>query len=242
MMNVRRLIRFVSAILGARSITEEIPATLKAQLHLKYWEGRKVRHGVLKNAHFEHFYTTQFGLEGSFFRGRKILDAGCGPRGSLEWAKEALVRVGLDPLAVEYRRLGTGTHQMQYVAARSERMPFPDGSFDVVCSFNSLDHVDNLDETTSEVIRVLAPNGIFLLHTDIHDMPTPKEPIAYSWNVVEKFCPDLILLEERHYEKSARGMYASIRAGIPYDHANPSKRYGVLSAKFSKGVRNSHKT
>jgi ubiquinone/menaquinone biosynthesis C-methylase UbiE len=53
--------------------------------------------------------------------------------------------VGIDPLAKEYERLNGGLHGMTYVAARSEEIPFPEGYFDVVSSFNSLDHVDGLD-------------------------------------------------------------------------------------------------
>jgi len=38
-----------------------------------------------------------FGLSKDFYKGKKILDIGCGPRGSLEWADMTLERVGLDP-------------------------------------------------------------------------------------------------------------------------------------------------
>jgi hypothetical protein len=41
-----------------------------------------------------------------FFKGKKFLDIGCGPRGSLEWASQATTRVCADPLAVQYGKLG----------------------------------------------------------------------------------------------------------------------------------------
>ena len=88
------------------------------------------------------------------------MDIGCGPRGSLEWAEMATVRVGLDPLAESYRELGTEEHRMQYVASGSENVPFPDGTFDIVTSFNSLDHVHNLNKTIREIKRVLKPGGL----------------------------------------------------------------------------------
>jgi ubiquinone/menaquinone biosynthesis C-methylase UbiE len=37
------------------------------------------------------------------------------------------------------------------------QIPFPDAYFDVVCSLNSLDHVDDFDKVAAEIIRVLAP-------------------------------------------------------------------------------------
>ncbi|MBN2208653.1 MAG: class I SAM-dependent methyltransferase [Candidatus Coatesbacteria bacterium] len=210
------------------------PKRNKAAHELKYWRSRKAEEGTLSHDHYGFFYTTHFGLDEAFFRGKKILDIGCGPRGSLEWAEMASERVGLDPLADSYRALGTDKHKMTYVASPAERIPFSDGYFDVVCSFNSLDHVNDLDQTVSEIIRVVAPGGLFLLLTDVNHDPTPCEPIAYSWDVVEKFFPQMELVEEKHFEKSQGGMYKSIRSGIAYTNGDKRKRYGILSAKFRK--------
>jgi ubiquinone/menaquinone biosynthesis C-methylase UbiE len=168
------------------------------------------------------------------------MDIGCGPRGSLEWATQARTRIGLDPLAVAYRRLGTERHAMQYVASGAEHIPFPDAIFDVICAFNSLDHVDDLEAVIGEIARVLGTNGTFLLLTDIHRYPTVLEPVAYSWNVVEKFLPALEVVEERHVEytvRSAEGfgdIYQSLRQGVLYNHADTTERYGILAAHFQK--------
>lgn len=105
-----------------------------------------------------------------------------------------------------------------------------------LCSFNSLDHVDNLDQVVNEIIRVIAPGGLFLLLTELNHDPAPCEPIVFSWDIIEKFLPHLKVVEEKHYEKSASGMYESIRAGVPYNHANKLRRCGLLSASFIKTV------
>lgn len=162
------------------------------------------------------------------------MDIGCGPRGSLEWADMAAERIGIDPLAESYRKLGTHRHKMQYMAADSEQISSSDQYFDVVSSFNSFDHVENLDRTVNEIIRVIASGGLFLLLTDVNHDPTVCEPIVYSWDIAGKFLPSLKVLEEKYYEKSAGGMYKSIQARVPYDHANKLRRYGSLSAKLKK--------
>ena len=213
----------------------------KAESELAFWHNRLKQQGALTNDHYERVYTTHFGLEKAFYRGKKILDIGCGPRGSLEWAVEADVRVGIDPLAEAYRQLGTSRHAMQYVAGGAEGLPFPDSSFDVVCSLNSLDHVDNLDKTIIEICRVLAPRGYFLLLTEIHRHPTVLEPIAFSWDIVARFQPELAIIEQGQVEYtvfSPEGfgdIYQSLRQGTPYDHSNVRERNGILSAKFRKG-------
>ncbi|HNV85408.1 MAG TPA: class I SAM-dependent methyltransferase [Candidatus Omnitrophota bacterium] len=201
---------------------------------LDYWKRKKTGEGVLNHAHYPEFFTRHFGFEKSFWAGKKILDVGCGPRGSLEWAEDAACRVGCDPLAAEYLEVGITAHRMRYVAGEAERMPFPDGTFDGVFSFNSLDHVDHLPETCREIIRVIAPGGFFLLLTDVNHEPTVCEPAEYSWDIVSSFLPVLTLLEERHYERAESGLYQSIWANVPFDHGKRVERRGVLSAKFQK--------
>jgi ubiquinone/menaquinone biosynthesis C-methylase UbiE len=210
------------------------PAQEKGGGEFSYWQAKQSQEGTLTNDHFERYYTSHFGLSHDDYRGKRVLDIGCGPRGSLEWATMASERVGLDPLAERYQSLGTTKHGMRYVASPAENVPFADGYFDIVCSFNSLDHVDDLDRTCSEIIRVVKPAGLFLLLSDIHDEPTPCEPVVFSWDIVSKFTASMELDGERHYEKVPEGLYQSIDAATPYNHDNPEKRYGVLSAKFRK--------
>ena len=216
--------------------------TEKAAAELAFWESRIRVQGLLTNNHVEYLYTTSFGLDLSFYDGKRILDIGCGPRGSLEWANGATLRIGVDPLAEAYRKLGTEQHAMQYVACGAEDLPFHDGAFDVVCSFNSLDHVDDLDRVIAEIIRVLAEDGTFLLITEIHRNPTVMEPCAFSWNIVNRFQQDLTVIDERHAELSVFSLegfvdlYQSIRCGIPFDHSDARERNGILAVRFRKQI------
>ena len=174
----------------------------KRKAEFNYWANVNKSEVKLTHKHYEYFYTEYFGLDKKFYRNLKILDIGCGPRGSLEWADEAAERVGLDPLVKRYKRLGIDQHKMQYVAARSEKIPFPDNHFDVVCSFNSLDHVDDLDQTIGEIIRVTKSGGLFLLLTDVKHKPTACEPISFSWDIIKTFYPAFEILSEKRYEKN----------------------------------------
>lgn len=205
----------------------------KLKYEFSYWKYRKKKGEDLSNKHYEYFYTAVFGFDKSFYKDKKILDIGCGPRGSLEWADLAKERVGLDPLADSYLDLGVHKHKMHYVNAPAEKIPFPDNYFDVVCSFNSLDHVDDMGQVMKEIIRVLAPKGVFLLITEVNHRPTSTEPQSFSFDVVKIFLPNFKLVEERHYEKSG-GVYRSVKLGIPYDRNNKKRRTGLLLAKLYK--------
>ncbi|MGQ0612370.1 MAG: class I SAM-dependent methyltransferase [Planctomycetaceae bacterium] len=207
---------------------------LKEMCELDYWRGRARREGQLRNGHYEAFFTAHFGLAPAFYAGKRILDIGCGPRGSLEWASMAAERVGLDPLAASYRALGADRHAMRYVPAPCERIPFSDAHFDVVSSFNSLDHVADLDRSIAEIGRVAKPGGLLLLLTDVDHQPTPTEPLAYGWDVLEKFSAAFDCLEERRYEAHPAGLYDALIASVSYNASDLDRRKGVLSARLRR--------
>lgn len=193
------------------------------------------RGGKPSNSWYERHYTTNFGLDKSFFADKRLLDIGCGPLGSLEWADNAKVRVGLDPLANEYMKIGASELNMIFVMSAAEKIPFPDSYFDVVSSFNSIDHVDNIDKVISEIKRVCKSRGTFLLISDIHEKPTVNEPQLIDWKFPDRFA-DVFEIDVRlELEKSEpTNMYLSVEKAIPFDHANSEARYGILKCRMTR--------
>jgi ubiquinone/menaquinone biosynthesis C-methylase UbiE len=165
-----------------------------------------------------------------------VLDIGCGPRGSLEWADHAARRVGLDPLVPVYRRLGIDEHAMEYVAAPAEQMPFPDGAFDIVTSINSLDHVDHLEATCEEIARVLAPGGLPLVVVEVGHAPTIAEPHRLGWDLAARFGDAFAVEREEHLEflPDEPGVGASLRRRVPFDHDDPRERSGTLHLQLRR--------
>ena len=202
----------------------------KREEEFAFWRARRGEEGELGNAHYESYFTELVGLDRDFYGGKSILDIGCGPRGSLEWADDARRRVGLDPLADDYRTLGTDAHAMEYVAGRSEAMPFEDGAFDVVTSFNSLDHVDDLKRTIAEIKRVTRAGGHVVVAVEVGHQPTWSEPQMLSWDVCTLFEPEFEIVERGEYERGKQWMFDAAFPGERFDHANPSPRTGVLIA------------
>jgi SAM-dependent methyltransferase len=209
-------------------------ARAKAATELSFWR-RTLLPGVsVENRHYEYLFTTLFGIEPQEYTGCRVLDVGCGPRGSLEWAAMTGQRVGLDPLADAYRTFGTRQHATAYVKAYSEAIPFIAGAFDVVTSFNSLDHVNDLNLTLEELGRVLAPGGRLLLITEVNHEPTLTEPITFSWDIVVRFPPGLRVLTEYRFEKPVGPIYESLHMSVPFDASDPTSRPGILCAMLRK--------
>jgi len=203
---------------------------LKHSKELQFWESRKAAEGTLVFDQYEYFYTAAFGIERDFYSGKRILDIGCGPRGSLEWADIASERIGLDPLVPNYKKLGIDRHKMSYCAAPSERIPYADGYFDVVTSINSLDHVDDVDKTAKEIGRVTKAGGVFLLAVEVNHQKRICEPHDFGFSVVQKFGPEFTVTWEKHFEIAPGGVGGSIGAGSPYSGSGP----GCLVAVFHR--------
>lgn len=62
-------------------------------------------------------------------------------------------------------------------------MPFPDNFFDAVISVNAIDHVDDFEQTSKEIERVLKPSGKIRLHIHYHKK-TSTEPLELSDKIV----------------------------------------------------------
>ena len=201
----------------------------KDDAEMSYWTQRAALEGVLGNAHYERVFTAHFGLTPHFFAAKRVLDVGCGPRGSLEWASAAAQRVGLDPLVERYRALGIDHHAMSYVAAPAEQMPFADASFDVVASLNSLDHVDDVERAVAEITRVAAPGATWLLTVEVGHAPTAFEPHSLSWEVADAFGGWQVQWSARNGLRADHDIYASIDEDLPHTDGP-----GLLRARLKR--------
>lgn len=106
-------------------------------------------------------------------RGR-LLNVGCGTGGFNVVAAEAGVRpvgVDADEEAIAICALKRQRSGGAFVRAAAERLPFPDGAFDVVYCFSAIEHVESVEETVAEMVRVARPGGLVYVHT----------PNAWSW-------------------------------------------------------------
>jgi SAM-dependent methyltransferase len=120
-----------------------------------------------------------------------ILDVGCGPT-----CAGQLFNIGsksfLDPLMDSYlKTYPEKIPEGEKLCCPAENIPKEDESFDVVISFNALDHMINPIKVLSEIRRVLKKDGTFLLGIFLH-----PAPIALLRRFVENCLP--FLREDAH--------------------------------------------
>lgn len=98
----------------------------------------------------------------------RVLEVGSGAHG-LIFFFEADEKVGVDPLADEYRTLFPAWQdRVQTIAASGEKLPFEDASFDILLCDNVVDHAENPRRIVEEMARVLAPGGLLYFTVNIH--------------------------------------------------------------------------
>jgi len=94
----------------------------------------------------------------------RVLDLGCGTgNAALLAARAGSEVVAVDPaarlLAVAAARLREEGLHAEFLQASAERLPFPDGSFDVVLSVFAVIFADDAERAAAEIVRVLRPGG-----------------------------------------------------------------------------------
>ncbi|MBN2521440.1 MAG: class I SAM-dependent methyltransferase [Bacteroidales bacterium] len=206
------------------------PSIFKLHFEYFYWRFKRIFVKKFSNIHFKHFFPEYFNLDYEFYNNKRILDIGCGPRGSLEWADNSEIRIGLDPLVKKYKNFGIEKHKMTYIEGVAERIPFKDNFFDIISSFNSFDHFDDINKALFEIIRILKPNGLFLLIVDFRNYPRICEPSLLT----NQFLEMVKSYFQFHQINKIKGnrMYKSLRRNIT--NKNNKEKDVIISAIFQK--------
>jgi SAM-dependent methyltransferase len=125
----------------------------------------------------------------AFLIDKVVADFGCGPRGSLVWAKSAKIRLGIDVLASRYIECFSSehlSHDMIYVTSTETSIPIPTALCDVVFSVNSLDHVQNLRPMCEEIRRILKPGGEIIGSFNLNHPGNRAEPQTLSESILKE--------------------------------------------------------
>jgi len=111
----------------------------------------------------------RYRFAGSLVSGKVVLDVACdsghGAAHLLKSGARRVVGVDVSERALDYTRQQSLRQGINFIRAEASRLPFKEGSFQVIVSFETLEHLSASDEFLSEVVRNLSPSGLFILST-----------------------------------------------------------------------------
>jgi len=142
-----------------------------------------------------------------------VLDVGCNTGyGSRILAERAKKVIGIDvsKAAVEFANQKHSARNLVFQYADGAQIEFPDNTFDVVTSFQVIEHVQETDRYLSEIVRVLKPKGYAIFTTP--NAILRLEPGAKPWNIfhVREYTPTQLLniLAPYFQRVEIRGLFA----------------------------------
>lgn len=100
-------------------------------------------------------------------KGIKVLDVGCGSGAIMEFLNARGYEThGIDMSETAIAFCKERGLRAEYGMAGDIR--FPDATFDMVCAFDVLEHIEDDREAVAEIARVLKPGGVFIATVPAH--------------------------------------------------------------------------
>lgn len=155
-----------------------------------------------KQIHEGHKKRYEFALP--YVRGKKVIDVACGfGTGSKMLADVAESVVGVD-LSEEELAIARPNYEggnLRFLKEDATKLPIPDNSFDVAVSFETIEHLDEIQQNNflNELRRVVRPGGTILLSTPDHYI---WQRLALHWDehIKELTKKELLDILGRYFE------------------------------------------
>jgi SAM-dependent methyltransferase len=138
-------------------------------------------------------------------RGKDVLDVASGEgygTALLAQVARSVVGVEISPEAVAHATGAYRADNLRFVAGDARILPCPDAAFDVVTSFETIEHFAEQGRFLDEIRRVLRPGGQLIVSTPDRDNYSPAESPANPYHVRE--------LTPAEFDTLLRGRFAEV--------------------------------
>lgn len=169
-------------------------------MNLEFTGERYIPDGKTKSRmHLEHMAHYRFATK--YVKGKTVLDTGCGAGYGSAFLKKVgakkVVGVDIDPPTIEYTKNHYRLSGLEFQVMDCTHLKFRDEVFDIVVSFEVLEHIKNYSQYLAEIKRVLKPGGLLILST-----PNRKFlPLRNPFHIKEFYFDELRDELERYFPK-----------------------------------------
>lgn len=127
-------------------------------------------------------HLNRYSMVKSLCEGKRILDAACGEGyGSYfmkKWGAKEVFGLDIDADTVKKADHIWGSSEIKFQCHTVEELPFPDYYFDMIVSFETIEHVEHPEKFLQEIHRVLKPGGMIVLSC-------PNDPYYFKEGNIE---------------------------------------------------------
>jgi SAM-dependent methyltransferase len=147
---------------------------------------------------YEHWHRYAFARR--FAAGKRVLDAACGEgygTALLGAVAASVVGIDIDIATIDHARATYGEgKRTRFLAASCTGLPLPSASFDVVVSFETIEHLPAADQPDmlSEFARVLAPDGVLVISSPNRRLYSDARDYVNPFHLQELYRDDLARL------------------------------------------------
>lgn len=168
------------------------------------WTGERYLPGLGGDIAIEHLH--RYALAQSLASGKRVLDIACGEGyGSnlLADVATSVVGVDIDIRAIKHARTSYKKSNLEFQQGSCTDLALPNAEFDLVVSFETLEHHAEHDAMLSELRRVLAPNGLLIISTPDKQRYSDELNFNNPHHVKELYADEFLRLIRRHFRHTA---------------------------------------
>ena len=179
----------------------------------------------------------RYQLACQYAQSKVILDAGCGSGyGSEELARAGAKKVyGVDLAAdsIDYCQTHHSHPNLIFKQGDLTELDFPDNFFDLICAFETIEHIKDYRKAIAEIYRVLKPGGILIISTPNKAIYSPdtKKPF-YPFHYHEFYLEDLKKMLKDFQIQKIWGQYIKGHKMLRYSSWNPKRWIRILFANL----------
>ena len=147
-----------------------------------------------------HLKRYEFAL--SYCQNKKVLDAACGVGyGSAYLASVAasIIGIDIDPEAIIYGQQHYSYDNLIFKVADVTQTDFAKDQFDVICSFETIEHLPDIPSYLREMTRVLSSSGIYIVSTP--QVPKTDHQPQNPYHTIEFSLSDFKVLLSQYFEQ-----------------------------------------
>ncbi len=104
----------------------------------------------------------------NYCEGKKVLDAATGVGYGADYLAafaDTVIGIDIDPAAINYGKSKYNSSNLKLQIADVTQTTYADSEFDVICSFETIEHLPNIPAYLQEVVRLLKPTGVYIVST-----------------------------------------------------------------------------